>query len=54
MTTNAQTDETAILDPGCTSNFLSAAALCSDKQAAHVPDQRKYAQWYDNTIVTHL
>jgi hypothetical protein len=31
------TDDTAILDSGCTSNFLSAAAPCSDKQAAHVP-----------------
>jgi hypothetical protein len=37
MTTNAPTDDTAILDSGCTSNFLSAAAPCSDKQAAHVP-----------------
>jgi hypothetical protein len=36
-TTNAPTDDTAILDSGCTSNFLSAAAPCSDKQAAHVP-----------------
>jgi hypothetical protein len=35
-TTNAPTDDTAILDSGCTSNFLSATA-CSDKQAAHVP-----------------
>jgi hypothetical protein len=26
-----------MLDSGCTSNFLSAAAPCSDKQAAHVP-----------------
>jgi hypothetical protein len=26
-----------ILDSGCTSNFLSAAARCSDKHAAHVP-----------------
>jgi hypothetical protein len=34
---NATTDDTAILDSGCTSNFLSAAAPCSDKQAAHVP-----------------
>jgi hypothetical protein len=33
MTTN----DTAILDSGCTINFLSAAAPCSDKQAAHVP-----------------
>jgi hypothetical protein len=31
------TDDTAILDSGCTINFLSAAAPCSDKQAAHVP-----------------
>jgi hypothetical protein len=31
------TDDTAILDSGFTSNFLSAAAPCSDKQAAHVP-----------------
>jgi hypothetical protein len=31
------TNDTAILDSGCTSNFLSAAAPCSDKQAAHVP-----------------
>jgi hypothetical protein len=37
MTTNAPTDNTAIIDSGCTSNFLSAAALCSEKQAAHVP-----------------
>jgi hypothetical protein len=36
-TTNAPTDDTAILDSGCTSNLLSAAAPCSDKQAAHVP-----------------
>jgi hypothetical protein len=36
-TTNSPTDETAILDSGCTSNFLSAAAPCSAKQAAHVP-----------------
>jgi hypothetical protein len=35
--TNAPTDDTAILDSGCTSNFLSAAAPCSDKQAAHTP-----------------
>jgi hypothetical protein len=25
------------MDSGCTINFLSAAAPCSDKQAAHVP-----------------
>jgi hypothetical protein len=31
------TDETEIMDSGCTSNFLSAAAPCSEKQAAHVP-----------------
>jgi hypothetical protein len=31
------TDDTAILDSGCTSNFLSEAVPCSDKQAAHVP-----------------
>jgi hypothetical protein len=31
------TNDTAILDSGCTSNFLSAAAPCSDKQAVHVP-----------------
>jgi hypothetical protein len=31
------TDDTAILDSRCTSNFLSANAPCSDKQAAHVP-----------------
>jgi hypothetical protein len=31
------TDDTAILDSGCTINILSAAAPCSDKQAAHVP-----------------
>jgi hypothetical protein len=30
-------DDTAILDSGCTSNFLSAAAPCSNKQAAHIP-----------------
>jgi hypothetical protein len=36
-TTNDLTDSTAILDSGCTSNFLSDAAPCSDKQAAHVP-----------------
>jgi hypothetical protein len=36
-TTNAPTDYTVILDSGCTSSFLSAAAPCSDKQAAHVP-----------------
>jgi hypothetical protein len=33
----ATTDDTAILDSRCTRNVLSAAALCSDKQAAHVP-----------------
>jgi hypothetical protein len=31
------TNDTAILDSGCTSNFLSAYAPCSNKQAAHVP-----------------
>jgi hypothetical protein len=30
-------EDTAILYSGCTSNFLSAAAPCSDKQAVHVP-----------------
>jgi hypothetical protein len=30
------TDDTEILDSGCTSIFLSAAAPCSDKQASHV------------------
>jgi hypothetical protein len=34
---SATTDDTAILDSGCTSKFLSAAAPYSDKQAAHVP-----------------
>jgi hypothetical protein len=34
---NAPTDDTAIFDSGCTSDFLSAAAPCIDKQAAHVP-----------------
>jgi hypothetical protein len=33
----ATTGDTAILYYGCTSNFFSAAAPCSDKQAAHVP-----------------
>jgi hypothetical protein len=36
-TTNAPRDDTATLDSGCTSNFLSAAAPCIDKQPAHVP-----------------
>jgi hypothetical protein len=36
-TSNATTYGTAILDSWCTSNLLSAAAPCSDKQAAHVP-----------------
>jgi hypothetical protein len=36
-TTNTPIDDTSILDSGCTINFLSAAAPCSDKQAAHVP-----------------
>jgi hypothetical protein len=31
------TNDTAILDSGCTSIFLSATAPCSNKQAAHVP-----------------
>jgi hypothetical protein len=31
------TNDTAILDSGCTINFISAAAPCSDKQAAHIP-----------------
>jgi hypothetical protein len=31
------TDDTAIIDSGFTSNFLSAADPCSDKQEAHVP-----------------
>jgi hypothetical protein len=31
------TNDTAILESGCTSKFLSAAAQCSEKQAAHVP-----------------
>jgi hypothetical protein len=35
--TEVTTNDTAILDSGCTSNFLSATAPCSDKQAAHVP-----------------
>jgi hypothetical protein len=35
--TEVTPNDTAILDSGCTSNFLSAAAPCSDKQAAHVP-----------------
>jgi hypothetical protein len=34
--TEVTTNDTAILDSGCTSNFLSAAAPCSDKQEAHV------------------
>jgi hypothetical protein len=33
---SATTDNTAILDSGCTSNVLSAAAPCRDKQAARV------------------
>jgi hypothetical protein len=36
-TKNSPTEDTAILDSGCTINFLSAAAPCNDKQAAHVP-----------------
>jgi hypothetical protein len=35
--TEVTTNDTAILDSGCTSNFLSATAPCSDKQAAHFP-----------------
>jgi hypothetical protein len=31
------TNDTEIVDSGCTSNFLSATALCSNKQEAHVP-----------------
>jgi hypothetical protein len=31
------TNDTAILDSGCTSNLLAATAPCSDKQAVHVP-----------------
>jgi hypothetical protein len=31
------TDDTAILDSGCTTFFKSAAAPCSNKQASHVP-----------------
>jgi hypothetical protein len=31
------TNDTAILDSGCTSIFLSSTVPCSDKQAAHVP-----------------
>jgi hypothetical protein len=34
---SSTTDDTTILDFGCTINFLSAAAPCSDKQALHVP-----------------
>jgi hypothetical protein len=30
-------DYTAILDSGCTGNFLSATAPCKSKQAAHIP-----------------
>jgi hypothetical protein len=35
--TEVTTNDTAILDSGCTSNFLSATPPCSNKQAAHVP-----------------
>jgi hypothetical protein len=35
-TSNSTTDDTEILDSGCTINLLSPAAPCSDKQAAHV------------------
>jgi hypothetical protein len=31
------TNDTSILDSGCTSNFLSATAPCNNKQEAHVP-----------------
>jgi hypothetical protein len=31
------TNDRAILDSGCTSNFLSATAPCSDKQSVHLP-----------------
>jgi hypothetical protein len=34
--TDVTKNATAILDSWCTSNFLSAAAPCSDKQAAHI------------------
>jgi hypothetical protein len=37
---NVTTNDTAILDSGCTINFLSAAAPCSNKQAVHVPLRR--------------
>jgi hypothetical protein len=30
-------NDTAILDSGCTSNFLSATAPCNNEQEAHVP-----------------
>jgi hypothetical protein len=33
----ATTNDTAILDSGCTSNLLSATAPCTSKQAAHIP-----------------
>jgi hypothetical protein len=33
----ATTDDTEILDSGCTSNFLSATAPYTSKQAAHIP-----------------
>jgi hypothetical protein len=33
----ATMDDTAILVSGCTSNFLSATAPCTSKQAAHIP-----------------
>jgi hypothetical protein len=35
--TEVTTNDTAILDSGCTSNFLSATAPCSNKQKAHIP-----------------
>jgi hypothetical protein len=37
MFTEVTKNDTAIIDSGCTSNFLSATAPYSDKQAAHVP-----------------
>jgi hypothetical protein len=42
---NATTDNTSILDSGCTSNFLSAAAPCSDKKSAHVPLNSLISVW---------
>jgi hypothetical protein len=34
--TKVTTNDTAILDSGCTSNFLSATAPCTNKQEAHI------------------